>query len=534
MNMHVKRIMSILFILLLGGILIACSDSSNTNNDEDNDRDQETEEENEVTQGGELNIAFSAQPPTLDIHLSTATATRDISQHIFEPLVTLNSSLEVEPMLAESYEISEDGKTITFYLREGIKFHNGEDMTAEDVIASLERWQGQSAQAKTYHSQTVFTAKDDYTVVAEIENPSTLDMYVLADMTQFAAIMPKDVIENVSDDGVEEIVGTGPYALEEWRQDQYIHLKKFADYQSRSEPADGLAGEKKAPIDDMYFHFITDSSTRLAGIQTGEYDIAIDIPHDDATTLEATGDVRNEVFASSMLIIMLNNKEGVFSNQKIRQAANAAINMEDILTASFVNEEYYIKDHALVKEEQAGWYTDAGSDIYHTYDPELAEQLLDEAGYDGEEVVLLTNRDYETHYNTAVIMQSQLEAVGMNVTMDVRDWPTAIEMAEDPSAFDAFYSGFAFRPMPIQQLFLNPEYIGWPESEELQRLSEQILQASSLEEAQSFSEEFHRVYYEEMPALKAGNTTNIVSLRENIDGLQFISGPILWNITKTE
>src|SRR5690349_12702229 len=113
MNMHVKRIMSILFILLLGGILIACSDSSNANNDEDNDRDQENEEENEVTQGGELNIAFSAQPPTLDIHLSTATATRDISQHIFEPLVTLNSSLEVEPMLAESYEISEDGKTIT-------------------------------------------------------------------------------------------------------------------------------------------------------------------------------------------------------------------------------------------------------------------------------------------------------------------------------------------------------------------------------------------------------------------------------------
>src|SRR5699024_9679970 len=146
----------------------------------------------------------------------------------------------------ETYEISEDGKIITFHLRQGITFHNGEEMTSEDVIASLERWQEKSSQAKTYHGETVFKAEDDYTVIAEMNESTTLDMYVLADMTQFASIMPKEIIDNASDDGVQEIVGTGPYHLEEWKQDQYIHLKKFEDYQSRTESADGLAGEKKA------------------------------------------------------------------------------------------------------------------------------------------------------------------------------------------------------------------------------------------------------------------------------------------------
>lgn len=535
--MYRRYIKEFLFLIILSIVLIGCSESTDTNNESDRQNEetgssQSNDDAQAVEQGGVLNIAFNAQPPTLDIHMSTATATRDISQHIFEPLVALNASLEVEPMLAESYEVSEDGKIITFHLREGITFHNGEEMTSEDVIASLERWQEKSSQAKTYHGETVFKAEDDYTVVAEVADPTTLDMYILADMTQFAAIMPKDIIDNANDDGVQDIVGTGPYYLEEWRQDQYIHLKKFTDYQSRSEPADGLTGEKKAYMDDMYFHIVTDSSTRIAGIQSGDYDIAIDVPHNVAETLEANDSVNNHVFASSMLIMMLNNKEGVFSNQKIRQAANAAINMEDVLKASFVNDNYYIVDHALVKEEQAGWYTDAGSDIYNTYDPELAEQLLKEAGYNGEEVVLLTNRDYETHYNTAVIMQEQLEAVGMNVTMDVRDWPTAIEMAEEPSNFDVFYSGFAFRPMPIQQLFLNPEYIGWPESEELQRLSDEILHANSIEEAQQLSDEFHQVFYDEMPVLKAGNSTGIVSMRDGVDGLQYIAGPILWNISK--
>lgn len=232
--------------------------------------------------------------------------------------------------------------------------------------------------------------------------------------------------------------------------------------------------------------------------------------------------------------MMLNNEDGVFSDPKIRAAANAAINVEDVLVASYVDEKYFVKDHALVGLEQTDWYTDVGSDVYNTYDPELAKELLEEAGYDGEEVVLLTNREYEVHYSTAVVMQEQLEEVGMNVKMDIRDWASAIQMAEDPENFDVFYSSFAFRPVPIQQLFLNPEYIGWPDSERLQQLTDDILYADSIEDAQNLTDEFHEAFYEDLPVLKAGNNSSIIALRDHVDGLQYVSGPILWNVYKEE
>src|SRR5690625_3775433 len=149
-------------------------------------------------------------------------------------------------MLAESYDMSDDGKTITFHLRQGIHFHNGEEMIADDVVASMERWQEMSSQAITYIEGTEYEAKDDYTVVAHIAEPTTVALYILADLTQFAAIMPKEIVEEAGADFVEEYIGTGPYEFNEWKQDQHIHLSKYEDYESRSEEADGLAGEKNA------------------------------------------------------------------------------------------------------------------------------------------------------------------------------------------------------------------------------------------------------------------------------------------------
>ena len=512
--------------------LIGCTADTDT---PDESEDGAQGNDGEVSQeGGELNIAYGSQPATLDSHFTTADDVRDISQNIFEPLVTLGSNLEVQPMLAESYDESEDGKTITFHLREGIQFHNGKEMKAEDVVASLERWQKMSSQAQTYLAGAEFEAEDDYTVIANIVEPNTLVMFIFADMTQFAAIMPKEVIESEGSIGVEEFIGTGPYQLEEWKQDQYIHLSKFANYQSRSEPADGLAGEKKALVNDIFFHFVKDSSTRVAGIKSGEYDIAADIPPDSAATLDADKNVENAIYANSFPVLVFNKKSGVFSNQAARQAANAALNMEAVLKAAYGSEDYYVQDHSLVKQEQAGWYTDAGSTEYNTYDPELAKQLLDEAGYDGEEVVILTSREYDDYYNMSVVIQQQWEAVGMNVKLDVTDWGTVLERRQDENAHAAFFTKFALRPVPIQYLFLNPEWLGWTDSEELKVVMDEILYADSVEEAQQYSEKLHEIFWEYLPVIKPGNSAKITSLRNGIDGFDYIDGPILWNVSVAE
>lgn len=103
--------------------------------------------------------------------------------------------------MAESYEITEEGKVITFHLREGIQFHNGEEMTADNVVASMERWQELSSQAQTYLGGTEYVAEDKYTVIAHIQEPTTLDMFVFADMTQFAAIMPETIVNKANTSG---------------------------------------------------------------------------------------------------------------------------------------------------------------------------------------------------------------------------------------------------------------------------------------------------------------------------------------------
>ena len=183
--MNLKKI----FLVILFSIaLVGCASDTSK-------KDKVVPTSGEEVVGGELNFAYHVQPNTLDPQFTTADATRDIAHHIYESLLTLSTSLEVQPMLAESYEVSKDRKEITFNLRKDIKFHNGKVMTAEDVVASLERWHELSSQARTYLSGTEYEIKDDHTVIAHIQDPTTLDLFIYADMTQFAAIMPKEIVE---------------------------------------------------------------------------------------------------------------------------------------------------------------------------------------------------------------------------------------------------------------------------------------------------------------------------------------------------
>src|SRR5699024_8888723 len=228
--MRIKAYLLVTVFMLLIALLVSCGSSDAVDGDEETDREVDNEAVVEEKQEGEIEeykillVALNAQPPTIDPLISTATVSRDVALQIFEPLVTINENLQPEPMLAESYETSEDGKTITFELREGVKFHNGEEMTAEDVVASMERWQEYSSRAKAAFSESTFTADGDYRVLLETTEPNRTALTVLSSSTQFPAIMPKEIIETADADGVTEFIGTGPFKFEEWKQDQYIRL----------------------------------------------------------------------------------------------------------------------------------------------------------------------------------------------------------------------------------------------------------------------------------------------------------------------
>src|SRR5699024_4421595 len=145
---------------------------------------------------------------------------------------------------------------ITFKLRQGIKFHNGEEMTADDVLASMERWMSLSAQAKSDIPGAEWEKVDEETVALHLQKASAISLYTLAEQNQIPIIIPKDIAEAAGESALEEYIGTGPLKFEEWKTDQYIKYVKFEDYQPREEAATGLGGKKEALADEIYWHFV--------------------------------------------------------------------------------------------------------------------------------------------------------------------------------------------------------------------------------------------------------------------------------------
>src|SRR5699024_6698627 len=166
-----KRIGLLLFVLLLMSALIACSASESSSDESAGSNGTDTEESDTDTNNGDdktLNIAYDTPPPSLDPHLIPAEASMEITRPIYETLVAFDGNYEPQPELAESWELSDDRKTITFHLREGVTFHNGKEMTAEDVFASMSRWKEINFGAMMYFANASFEIEDDYTVVMNL------------------------------------------------------------------------------------------------------------------------------------------------------------------------------------------------------------------------------------------------------------------------------------------------------------------------------------------------------------------------------
>ena len=356
---------------------------------------------------------------------------------------------------------------------------------------------------------------------------------MLADPGQAAAISPKKLNDNATEE-LQDFIGTGPFKFVEWKSDQYVHLEKFDGYQAVDSEASGLAGKKEAKVNDIYFQFVTDSSTRLAGIQTGEYDIVNAVPFDNGKQLDSNKDVKNIVEHNGFNGVVFNKKARFFKEVVARQAVNAALDEEAILTAAFTSVDYYELEHGLMIKDQVEWYSEAGKDKYNQNNPDKAKELLKQAGYNGEEIIILTSKDYEDHYNAAVVVQHQLESIGMNVKLDIYDWATVLQKRSEENAYDIFVTGFPTEPIPTKYVFLDSknEWPGWTNDPKIDELLNRINTASSQEEAKENFDKLQEQFYEYLPLVKFGNKTTITTVRSNVEGMGFLQGIILWNVDK--
>lgn len=479
--------------------------------------------------GDTIKLAWNSQPPTLDTHVTNTNVVRDIARQMYETLLTFNGNYEITPMLAESYEVSTDNKTVTFKLREGVLFHNGKEMKAEDVVASLQRWQ-QFGTAKAELRESTWEAEGDYVVKLHLDGDVIPILHRIADPTQAGSIMPKEVIENADASGAKEFIGTGPFKLEEWNHDAYIHLTKFDDYKPIDLPTSGLAGKKEALVDNIFIYFVPDNSTRVNGVISGEYDYAFELPFASYSQLANAKGIVNDIWPFGFQTLVF-NKKGVFGDVKLRQAVNHAIDKYDLLSLAFTNEMFFKLEPAYMRPEQVNWYTDAGKENYDVTDIEKAKQLVQESGYNGEEVIILTSSDYQYHYDSAVVAQQALEAIGMKTKLDVTDWATLLQKRQDPEQWDMFFTQFTTVATPLAYPFLDSRasYPGWTNNPEIDRYLDEIRAAKSQEEATKLFEELQAIIWEDLPVINVGMAYFISSYSEKVKGYSEFMGPIFWN-----
>ncbi len=511
-----RRLLSL--VLVVG--LVGCSTTSN---------------EGAGNDANTLDVAYMAQPATIDPHTSNTSATSDIARNIFEQLVAFDENYEVAPLLAESYEEADDGKSITFHLREGVTFHNGKEMTADDVVASMERWRGLSGKAIAFLSESEFVKEDDYTVVLKMDKPLTIAKYIIAMSTTFAGIMPEETVESADEaTGIKEFIGTGPFKFVDWKQDQHIKLEKYEDYQSPTGEASGLVGKRVALVDQLTFHFVQDSSTRTAGIQTGEYDVVMNIPPDNVEQLKGDPNLQLHIDPLGYLTSIFNKKQGLFTDQKARQAVNLAVDKEEVMLSAYTSEEIFTLEHGLLSEDYVNWHNDAGIEEYNAYDPERAKQLLQEAGYNGEPIRIITTRDYEDYYNGGVVLQQKLEQIGANVELEVYDWPSLLEKRTDENAYDLYMMGFlhATDPTQIQYLDSRYDFPGWTDHAVFDELLDELVVAPTPEEAKEIFAKLQAENWAYLPAIKYGDYKRAHATRQNVSNFQFFHGPVFWNVEK--
>ncbi|MGX7594280.1 ABC transporter substrate-binding protein [Planococcus plakortidis] len=491
----------------------------------------------EPVEGGELNVAIGADPNTLDWMYTGESAARKIGWHIYEGLFALNQDFEAAPLLAEDYEVSEDGKTYTITLREGVTFHNGEPVTAEDAKASIERWLKVSSVGKITNDHVESVEADGSQLTIQLNKAYSSLLSDLAAPKSAAVVLPKAIAEAAGEKPLDhdQYIGTGPFQFDSWKRGDEIVLSKYDDYASRTDETSGLTGEKKAYVDSVHFKIVKDPQVVVNGLKTGLYDFGDEVPLDLYEVIESTPNIEAGTATNGYTVLTPDKSEAPFDDLQVRQALNAALDKEAIAKATYGNEEFYELDGALFTPNQTALYSEENTDGFLSYDVDEAKRLLEESSYDGEPIKIIFSSDSNDYKKIAEIAEQQLEAAGFAVELESYEWATYLEKWGEASNWDLVVVGWSpfFSPNQAGMLSQDSNSSGWYNSEKWQEQIAKWAQAESEEERQQILAGLNETLYEELPFEKVTNISNLNARTTDIHDYSEWYGPRFWNTYKT-
>lgn len=362
-----------------------------------------------------ISIAMKADPKTLDPQKSIDTMSNKSITLIYDTLLDLDENLNLKPNLAESWERLDDCNVV-FHLKKGVKFHNGEELKAEDVKFTLERAASSPQTLYLFKPITKVTVIDDYTVQVTTDKPFGALLNNLAAVQ--GGIVSKKAVLEYEDDYVNHPVGTGQYKLKEWLPGNRIVFEGFKD-----------AYQGAPNFEELTYLTIPEVSNRMIALETGEVDVAFDIGIMDKETIENSNNLELvEVESPALLYLGFDQTNPIYQNKKLREAIAYAIDNQTFVDVVFRGSAV-AGDSPLPKASPA--YN--GNVKKYNQDIEKAKKLLAEAGYPNGLDIELWCMDDGPRVDMCVIIQDQLKKIGINVEIKIFEFGAYVSKTALPN-----------------------------------------------------------------------------------------------------
>ncbi|MDP3354740.1 MAG: ABC transporter substrate-binding protein [Polaromonas sp.] len=501
-----------------------------------------------LAQGKTLKVVPHANITILDPVWTTAFVTRNHGYMIYDTLFGTDLDGKVKPQMVDTFSASKDNKVWTFTLRDGLEFHDGKAVTSEDVVASLKRWASRDSfggvMAKSLDSYETPNAK---TFVLKFKQPFGVMLEALGKpSSNVPFIMPARIAATPGSEQIKENIGSGPYKFvaAEYKPGEKLVYVKNDKYKPRSEVPNGTTGGKNVYLDRVEWIIIRDPQTQFNALIAGEVDIIEQPAFEQYASLKAAKDVQivDAQPAGLQYIFRFNHLHAPFDNVKIRQAAMVAMGQEAFLKTQVGAPGMYKYCKSIFPcgtpyaSDNTGIYTGMAN-------PAKAKQMLADAGYKGEPIVLMRPTDLASIAKLPLVAKQQLEAGGFKVDMQQSDWATLLARrakkdAPDKGGWNAFMTAWTAGDIqnPLTMAMLNATgdkgWFGWQDDKVIEELKVKFAQASTEAEKKKLAEQLQLRAIETASHVQLGQYNNPAALRSNISGLVPGGAQVYWNIKK--
>ena len=489
---------------------------------------------------------------TLDPIFTGAYLTRDHGYMVYDTLLATDANFNVRPQMAD-WKISDDRLTYTFTLRDGLKWHDGTPVTAEDCVASLKRWSRNDTMGQKLMDFTAsLEATDAKTITLKLKEPYALVLESIGKPSSVVPfMMPRRLAETPPDRQIPEQIGSGPFKFvkSEFQPGVKAVYEKNRDYVPRQEPPSGTAGGKVVKVDRVEWISMPDAQTAVNALQAGDIDFLENVPFELVKTLAANRELKVDTLdkLGFQSLARLNFLHPPFDNVKIRRAALLALNQKDVLDALVGDPKRYQLCGA-VFGCGTPLATDVGSEsLLKGNGMAQAKKLLAESGYDGTPVVMLAPVDNLEYRAQPIVAAQLLREAGFKVDVQAMDFQTVISRrtSQKPpkeGGWNMLFANFIVADVlnPASNELVNARgtrgaWWGWPEDAKVEAMRDAFVRSASPEEQKKIAADIQREVYDQVLYIPLGQWRRVAAWRKSLSGvLEGPATPVFWNIDKSE